>query len=135
VQTGVGRTGRMFACEHWGVQPDIVTLAKGLGSSMPIGMMVARRSVMQAWHPEIGDVRGKGLFLAIELVKDRVSKEPAHEFCEAVRQAFQNGLLLLSCGVSAIRFMPPLMVTVEEVDEALAELDASLNEVKQGAAS
>ncbi len=182
VQSGIGRSGRMFACEHWGVQPDIMTLAKGLGSGMPIGMMVARRGVMEAWprgahgntyggnplccaaalatidlvereymanaarvgglflerlrdlqarHPEIGDVRGKGLFLAIELVKDRESKEPAHDFCEAVvRQAFQNGLLLLSCGVSAIRFMPPLMVTFEQVDEALAILEASLHEAR-----
>ena len=184
VQTGVGRTGRMFACEHWGVQPDILTLAKGLGSGMPIGVMVARRGVMEAWprgahgntfggnplccaaalatidlvereymanaaavgavflerlrdlqarHPEVGDVRGKGLFLAIELVKDRGLKEPAHDFCEAVvRRAFQNGLLLLACGVSTIRFMPPLMVTVEQVDEALTILEASLNEARQG---
>ena len=187
VQSGVGRTGRMFACEHWGVQPDIMTLAKGLASGMPIGMMVARRSLMQAWprgshgntyggnplccaaalatldlvereymanaatvgalflkrlrdlqaqHPEIGDVRGKGLFLAIELVTSRALKEPAHDFCEAVvRRAFQNGLLLLSCGASTIRFMPPLLVTAAEVDEALAILDASLHEARQGAAA
>jgi len=184
VQTGIGRTGRMFACEHWRVQPDILTLAKGLGSGMPIGMMVARRQVMQAWprgahgntfggnplccaaalatldlvereymgnaatvgamfferlqalqarHAEIGEVRGKGLFLAIELVKDPVSKEPAHDLCDAVvRQAFQNGLLLLSCGDSTVRFMPPLMVSFAEVEEAVTLLEASLNEARQG---
>ncbi len=183
VQTGIGRTGRMFACEHWGVEPDILTLAKGLGSGLPIGMMVARRPIMEKWprgahgntyggnplccaaalatldivdaggmanaadvgryfiaklrdlqasHPEIGDVRGKGLFLAIELVKDRQAKEPAADFCDAVvRRAFQNGLLLLSCGVSTIRFMPPLIVSRAEVDEALTIVDASLNEARQ----
>jgi 4-aminobutyrate aminotransferase len=183
VQTGIGRSGRMFASEHWALAPDIVTLAKGLGSGMPIGMMVARRGVMEAWprgahgntyggnplccaaalatidlvereymanaagvgerfiarlrdlqgrHPEIGDVRGKGLFLAIELVKDRDTKEPAHDLCEAVvRQAFRNGLLLLSCGISTIRFMPPLVVTIDEVDEALAILEASVNEARK----
>jgi len=182
VQSGIGRTGRMFACEHWGVKPDILTLAKGLASGMPIGLMVARSGVMQSWprgshgntyggnplccaaalatldlvegglmanaehvgetflgrlrdlqarHPEIGDVRGKGLFLAVELVKDRVSKEPAAEFCEAVvTRAFHNGLLLLSCGASAIRFMPPLPVSCAQVDEALTILDASLDEAR-----
>ncbi len=187
VQTGVGRTGRMFACEHWGVKPDILTLAKGLGSGMPIGVMLARRSLMQAWprgahgntyggnpiccaaalatldlvereyaanaarvgelflarlrrlqadHAEIGDVRGKGLFLAVELVKDRLSKEPAGPFCEeVVRRAFQNGLLLLPCGASTIRFMPPLIASSADVEEAVTILDASLNEARsQGAA-
>jgi 4-aminobutyrate aminotransferase len=187
VQTGIGRTGRMFACEHWGVEPDILTLAKGLGSGMPIGAMLARRSLMQAWprgahgntyggnpiccaaalatldlverqyaanaarvgemflarlrelqadHVEIGDVRGKGLFLGVELVKDRVSKEPAGQFCEAVvRQSFQNGLLLLPCGASTIRFMPPLVATPTDVEEAMTILDASLDEVRsQGVA-
>ena len=187
VQTGVGRTGRMFACEHWGVEPDILTLAKGLGSGMPIGVMLARRSLMQAWprgahgntyggnpiccaaalatldlverqyaanaarvgemflarlrqlqavHVEIGDVRGKGLFLGVELVKDRLSKEPAGPFCEAVvRQSFRNGLLLLSCGASTIRFMPPLVASSADVEEAMTILDASFDEVRsQGAA-
>jgi 4-aminobutyrate aminotransferase len=185
VQTGIGRTGRMFACEHWGVEPDILTLAKGLGSGLPIGLMVARRGVMRSWsrgahgntyggnplccaaalatldlvegglmenaarvgatflaelrglqsrHPEIGDVRGKGLFLAIELVTSRESKEPAAAFCDAVvRRAFHNGLLLLSCGTSTIRFMPPLTVSPGEVTEALAILDASLNEAREDA--
>ena len=183
VQTGIGRTGRMFACEHWGVKPDILTLAKGLGSGMPIGAMLAHRGLMQAWprgahgntyggnpiccaaalatldlverelaanaarvgemflarlrhlqasHAEIGDVRGKGLFLGVELVKDRQSKEPAAAFSEAVvRQAFQNGLLLLPCGTSTIRFMPPLTASSADVEEALTILDASLNEARQ----
>ncbi|HEY3383154.1 MAG TPA: acetyl ornithine aminotransferase family protein [Vicinamibacterales bacterium] len=182
VQAGVGRTGRMFACEHWGVQPDILTLAKGLGSGMPIGLMAARKSLMRAWprgahgntyggnpiccaaalatldlveqrymanaaevglgllarlqalqerHPEIGDVRGKGLFLGMELVTDRQSKQPAKALCDAVvTRAFHNGLLLLSCGASTIRFMPPLLVSQANVEEALVLLEASLNEAR-----
>jgi 4-aminobutyrate aminotransferase len=182
VQTGVGRTGRMFACEHFGVEPDIITSAKGLGSGMPIGAMMARKRVISKWtrgahgntfggnpiccaaalatldlveqqykdnaakvgdlflsrlrdlqtrHAEIGDVRGKGLFLAIELVRDRQSKEPAKALCDAViTRAFHNGLLLLPCGQSTIRFMPPLMITDAHVDEAMTVLEASLNEAK-----
>jgi 4-aminobutyrate aminotransferase len=183
VQTGIGRTGQMFACEHWGVKPDIMTLAKGLGSGMPIGLMVARKGLMQAWprgahgntyggnpiccaaalatldlverhymanvadvgpsfmarlrelqarHPEIGEVRGKGLFLAMELVEDRQSKRPARALCDGVvTRAFHNGLLLLPCGTSTIRFMPPLLASQGNVDEALVLLEASLNEARE----
>jgi 4-aminobutyrate aminotransferase len=160
-----------------------MTLAKGLGSGMPIGLMVARAGLMRSWprgshgntyggnpiccaaalatldlveggymtnaalvgaaflarlrelqarHPEIGDVRGKGLFLGVELVKDRVSKQPATAFCEAVvTRAFHNGLLLLSCGASTLRLIPPLLVSHAEVNEALAILEASLNEARE----
>lgn len=187
VQAGIGRTGRMFACEHSGVKPDIMTLAKGLGSGMPIGLMVARTPIMSAWprgahgntyggnplccaaalatldlveggymdnaarvgqffisrlrdlqtrHPEIGEVRGKGLFLGMELVKDRQTREPAKRLCDAVvTRAFHNGLLLLSCGTSTIRFMPPLLVTEAEVEEALTLVEASLNEARASLAS
>jgi 4-aminobutyrate aminotransferase len=187
VQCGIGRTGKMFAAQHAGVRPDIMTLAKGLGSGLPIGLVVAKRPIMEKWprgahgntyggnplccaaalatldlvehecaanaadvgeyfierlrrlqdsHPEIGDVRGKGLFIGMELVKDRASKIPAKELCEAtITRAFHNGLLLLSCGASTIRFAPPLVVSRREVDEALVLLDASLNEARQGAAA
>ena len=178
VQSGIGRTGKMFACEHWGVTPDILTLAKGLASGLPIGMVVAKRSVMERWprgahgntfggnpiccaaalatldlveggyvknaddvgryfrrrlrelmerHPYIGEVRGKGMMIGMELVKDRDSKAPAKELADAVvTRAFHNGLLLLSCGVSTVRFMPPLLATREHADEAVALLEASL---------
>ncbi len=178
VQSGIGRTGKMFACEHWGVTPDILTLAKGLGSGLPIGMVVAKKSVMERWprgahgntfggnpiccaaalatldlveggyvknaddvgryfrrrlrelmerHPYIGEVRGKGMMIGMELVKDRESKAPAKELADAVvTRAFHNGLLLLSCGVSTVRFMPPLLATREHADEAVALLEASL---------
>jgi 4-aminobutyrate aminotransferase len=183
VQCGIGRTGKMFAAQHWGVKPDIMTLAKGIASGLPIGLVVARKPVMEKWprgahgntyggnplccaaalatldlveheyaanaaevgayfieglrgvearHPEIGDVRGKGLFIGMELVTDRVSKIPARDFCEAaITRAFHNGLLLLSCGMSTIRFAPPLLVTRRDVDEVLAIVDASLAEARE----
>lgn len=178
VQSGVGRTGKMFACEHWTVAPDIMTVAKGVGSGLPIGLMVAKKKLMEKWQRGahgntyggnplccaaalatldlvesqylanaaqtgeyfiarlrelqnkfdcIGDVRGKGLMLAIELVEDRKTKVPAARLCEAaINQAFHHGLVLLSCGQSAIRFMPPLLITKADVDEAIALLTASL---------
>ncbi len=180
VQSGVGRTGKMFACEHWGVAPDIMTLAKGLGSGLPIGMVIARRAHMEKWkrgaHGNtfggnpiccaaalatldlvqggfaanaadvgahlmaglralqqrfecIGDVRGKGLMIGAELITDRASRKPAAALCQRVlTRAFHNGLLLLSCGVSTLRFTPPLMVSRAQVDEALALLEVALNE-------
>lgn len=180
VQCGVGRTGRMFAAEHFGVVPDVITLAKGLGSGMPIGMVVAKKSIMERWtrgahgntfggnplccaaaiatlelvereyadnaakvgayfmmrlgelqqrHACIGDVRGKGLMIGMELVEDRTTKVPATRLCDDVlTRAFHNGLLLLSCGVSTVRFMPPLIINNAHVDEAIAILDRSLTE-------
>jgi 4-aminobutyrate aminotransferase len=180
VQSGVGRTGKMFASQHWGVSPDIMTLAKGLGSGLPIGLVVARRKHMEKWkrgaHGNtfggnplccaaalatldlvereyaanaasvgeyflgrlrelqkrfecIGDVRGKGLMIGIELIEDRSSRKPARALCEKMlTTAFHNGLLLLSCGVSTVRFIPPLMITRAHVDEAMVMIEASLND-------
>ena len=178
VQSGVGRTGRMFACQHWNVAPDIMTLAKGLGSGMPIGMVVAKRSIMQNWargahgntyggnplccaaalatldlvqhrylhnaaavggyfmrklrtlasrHSVIGEVRGRGLMLGMELVTDRSTKTPATALCDAlITRAYHHGLILLSCGRSTVRFMPPLTVGEADVDEAVELLESSL---------
>lgn len=183
VQSGIGRTGRMFACEHFDARPDIMTLAKGLGSGLPIGMVVAKKALMEKWprgaHGNtyggnplccaaalatldlvekeymantadvgayfigrlrelqqrfdcIGEVRGRGLMLGMELVEDRVTKRPAGKLCELlVQRAFHNGLLLLSCGRSTIRFMPPLMVSRTQVDEALGMLVAALAETQR----
>jgi 4-aminobutyrate aminotransferase len=160
-----------------------MTLAKGLGSGMPIGMVVARRSVMQEWsrgahgntfggnplccaaalatldlvdqeyrdnaakvgayfmeklralaanHPIVGEVRGKGLMIGMELVTDRTSKSPAKTVCNAlITQAYRNGLMLLSCGQSTVRFMPPLLIAKADVDEALGILQQSLEDVLQ----
>jgi len=184
VQSGVGRTGKMFACQHWGVLPDIMTLAKGLGSGLPIGAVVAKKSLMEQWKrgahgntyggnpiacaaanatldlvrggfadnaasagahfmarlkelardfPCIGEVRGKGLMIGMELIENDDAKTPARALCDAIiTRAFHNGLLLLPCGVSTIRFMPPLNVSVEQIDEAIALLRASMADVLRG---
>src|SRR5215469_12523880 len=180
VQSGTGRTGRMFASQHWGVTPDIMTLAKGLGSGLPIGAMVARRRYMQQWkpgahgntfggnplscaaalatldlvereyaanaasvgefflarlrefqqsYPCIGEVRGKGLMIGMELITDPATRAPARALCAAVlTRAYHQGLLLLSCGQSTVRFIPPLMINRAHVDEAMAMLEAALKE-------
>jgi 4-aminobutyrate aminotransferase len=170
VQCGMGRTGKWWAIEHFGVEPDIVTIAKGIASGMPLGACVARQSVMdwergahgntfggnpvacaaalatidliqneylenaadvgeyamdaleeiQARHPSIGDVRGKGLMIGVEFVKDRATKEPATELNDRIVElAFERGLLTLSCGTSAIRISPALSISKPEIDEGL----------------
>jgi 4-aminobutyrate aminotransferase len=170
VQSGMGRTGKWWAIEHFGVEPDMLTSAKGLASGVPLGACIARKSVMD-WkkgshgntyggnpiacaaslatielieneymqnaatvgeyaidalteimgrHPSIGDVRGKGLMIGVEFVKDRETKEPAKELTERViHLAFERGLLMLSCGKSVIRVAPPLSISRSEVDEGL----------------
>ena len=180
VQSGIGRTGRMFACQHSGVSPDIMSLAKGLGSGLPIGAVVAKRSLMSQWkrgahgntyggnplacaaanatldlvreglvdnaasvgayfmqrldelandYPCIGEVRGQGLMIGMELIETDGERTPARTLCDnVITRAFHNGLLLLSCGVSTVRFMPPLNVSATEVDEAIAMLKTSLDE-------
>ncbi|MFQ5614557.1 MAG: acetyl ornithine aminotransferase family protein [Anaerolineae bacterium] len=177
VQTGVGRTGKMFAIEHWNVQPDILCTAKGLGSGMPIGAIVARKSLMEQWpagahgttyggnpvacaaalatldlvengylanarqiggylldrlralqdrYEVIGQVRGKGLMIGLELVEDRQSKTPAASLTdEVVCDAFYRGLLTLPCGESTLRLMPPLLLDRALADEGLDILEAS----------
>lgn len=171
VQSGMGRTGKWWAIEHFGVEPDIVTAAKGIASGMPLGACIARRDIMdwekgshgntyggnpiscaaalatidlieneymenaatvgqytldalteiQSRHPSIGDVRGIGLMIGVEFVKDRTSKEPAGDLTERVVDlAFERGLLMLSCGKSVIRIAPPLSISKSEVDEGLA---------------
>jgi 4-aminobutyrate aminotransferase len=177
VQCGAGRTGKMWAAEHYGVVPDIFVTAKGIGSGMPIGAIVAKQSVMtwprgshgstyggnpvacaaalatislikngladnarkmgerlltgmkklQAQHDCIGDVRGLGLFIGVELVTDRKTKAPAGALMAKLEQlAFTKGLLLLGCGKSTIRVAPPLVLTAYDVDKGLEIFDACL---------
>jgi 4-aminobutyrate aminotransferase len=177
VQSGMGRTGKMFAMEHWGVVPDIVCLAKGIASGMPLGAIIAREGIMDwgpgshastfggnpiscvaaletiklleaelianarevgnhlkgrlmelmAKHKLIGDVRGLGLMIGVELVRDRATKEAAStERDEIVQTCFRRGLLLLGCGVNTLRFCPPLVVTKEQCDIAVGILDEVL---------
>ncbi|HEY1738499.1 MAG TPA: aminotransferase class III-fold pyridoxal phosphate-dependent enzyme, partial [Acidimicrobiia bacterium] len=81
-------------------------------------------------HAVVGEVRGKGLMIGMELVKDRAGKEPARKLCDAlVTRAYHNGLILLACGQSTLRFMPPLMIDEHDVDEAMTLLERSLTEV------
>jgi len=177
VQTGMGRTGKLFACEHWGVEPDILCLAKGIASGMPLGAIIAHSDIMRwppgahastfggnpvscaaalatldlleegmvemaaasgaymmarlrAWmdrYPQIGEVRGKGLMVGVELVVDRESKTPHPALRDLiVEQAFAAGLLTLGCGVNSLRLVPPLNIPRELLDEGLDLLDRAI---------
>ena len=178
VQAGVGRTGKWWAIQHWDVEPDIICIAKGIASGVPMGAMAARKSIgakwkpgahgntyggnpiacvsalktlelvengmmqnaaemgsfmldalaeMQARHPSMGQVRGKGLMIGIELVKNKQTKEPAKELRNrVVHRCFENGLLTLPCGQSVMRFMPALMIQKELVEEGLEIFERAL---------
>jgi 4-aminobutyrate aminotransferase len=182
VQSGMGRTGRMFAIEHAGVEPDVVAIAKGIASGLPLGVATARAELM-TWppgahastfggnpvscaaalatikllksqlmanaasvgahllaglqgvmdrHSLVGDVRGRGLMIGVELVRDRGTKEHApRERNAVVMAAFTRGLLVLGAGRSSIRFSPPLVLTREEADTAIAIFDEALTEVEK----
>ena len=181
VQSGMGRTGKMFAIEHWGVKPDLVAVAKGVASGMPLGACVARSSLMD-WvpgshastfggnpiscasalatislledglvdnaatlgdymqselkglmkkHRLFGDVRGKGLMIGVEIVKDRKTKEYHASARNAIiQEAFKDGLIMLGCGPSVLRFMPPLVVTKKQIDDALTIFDRAVSKVE-----
>jgi 4-aminobutyrate aminotransferase len=181
VQSGMGRSGKMFAIEHSGVEPDIVAMAKGIASGMPLGVASARADLM-TWppgahastfggnpvscaaalatvkllqeklvanaadvggylmaklkaladkHPLIGDVRGCGLMIGVELVRDRQTKERATDERNAVvTAAFSRGLLILGAGKNSIRFSPPLVLTREQADIAARIFDEALTEVE-----
>jgi 4-aminobutyrate aminotransferase len=177
VQAGMGRTGKMFAIEHFGVQPDIVTMAKGIASGLPLGVATARAGVMewtpgahastfggnpvscaaalatirllqeqltanaadvgaflldglrdlQQKHALIGDVRGKGLMIGVELVTDRATKARATaERDRIVDEAFARGLLILGAGRNTLRLSPPLVLTRAQAQVALDILDQSI---------
>jgi len=180
VQSGMGRTGKMFAIEHFGVDPDIMALAKGIASGLPLGAMVAPSEIMnweagshastfggnplscqaamatiellennlmenaseqgtrlikglralQKTFECMGDVRGKGLMVAVELVKNRKTKEPAADWrSQIIKEAFERGLLVLGCGENSIRFSPSLTVASDEVDLCLSIFEESVKEV------
>ena len=181
IQSGMGRTGKMFAIEHWGVEPDIVTVAKSLAAGMPLSAVVGRAEIMDSVHVSglggtyganpvacraglavmeifeqedilgkaqvlgeklqkrfdefkgryeiIGDVRGKGPMLALELVRDRETKEPAADEAKAlVKTCFEKGLLLLSCGTfgNVIRPLMPLTITDGQLERGLAIMEEGL---------
>ena len=128
--------GNPICCAAALVTLDLVE-GEYAGNAAEIGeYFMGRLRELQTRHEVIGDVRGKGLMIGVELVTDRASRSPARELCEAVlHRAFHNGLILLSCGTSTVRFMPPLMVTKEDVDEALSIFDASLGEALESTGS
>ena len=180
VQSGMGRTGKMFAAEHFDVTGDIVNIAKGVASGLPLSITCARAEVMswppgahastfggnpvacaaalvtirllreqyisnaatlgeymmnalramQEKHQIIGDVRGRGLMIGVELVRDRTTKERAVEERNAVVQAmFRRGVLILGAGRNSIRFAPPLVMTKDQADAVLRLFEESLTEV------
>jgi 4-aminobutyrate aminotransferase len=177
VQSGMGRTGKMFASEHFGLQPDVMALAKGIASGLPLGAMVARAELMN-WppgahastfggnpvavaaslatielleqelvdnaarvgahlmgrlrdlpqrFPMVGDVRGLGLMIGIELVRDQATKERAGDLRDrAVQMCFERGLLVLGAGPNTIRLCPPLVITKDQADFAAQTIEECL---------
>jgi 4-aminobutyrate aminotransferase len=175
VQSGIGRTGKWWAVEHTGVQPDIVCMAKGIASGMPLGVTMSRADIMDwvpgshastfggnpvcvaaalatldviekegllanateignhmlkrmaDWprkHRLVGDVRGRGLMVGVEIVKDQATKEYGNaERDRIVEMAFERGILFLGCGPSTVRISPPLVVSREEADTAIDVLE------------
>jgi 4-aminobutyrate aminotransferase len=182
VQSGVGRTGKWWAMEHTGVEPDIVCMAKGIASGMPLGVCMTRAEIMdwkpgshastfggnpvciaaahatldiiereamanaaqrgeamlnrlRGWvskHPAVGDVRGRGLMIGIEIVKDQATREPAPAIRDRIVDlAFERGLLILGCGETSIRLAPPLVLNEHEAAIALDILEESITLAEQ----
>jgi 4-aminobutyrate aminotransferase len=182
VQSGIGRTGKWFAVEHTGVHPDIVCMAKGIASGMPLGVTLSKADIMDwipgshastfggnpvciaaalatldviekegllrnshevgdhmmkrmaDWpkkHRIVGDVRGRGLMIGVEIVKDQKTREyGASERDRIVEQAFERGVLFLGCGPSTVRIAPALVVTKDEADVAMDALEESIAAVE-----
>jgi 4-aminobutyrate aminotransferase len=177
VQCGMGRTGKWWAIEDSGVEPDIVCIAKGIASGMPLSVCMTRAGIMdwapgshastfggnpvsiaaalktmdiiereglanatrvgefmqervRGWkqsHPSVGDVRGRGLMIGIEIVKDKGTREPAVALRNRIETlAFERGLMVLGCGETSLRLSPPLIVSKEEATVALDILEEAL---------
>jgi 4-aminobutyrate aminotransferase-like enzyme len=185
VQTGFGRTGKMFGIEHYGVEPDIMMMAKGIADGFPLSGFIAREEIadsfkpgdhlstfggnpvscaaalaniafleeqkladeafgkgeylkdqlnrLKAKHKLIGEVRGKGLMIGVELVKDHVSKAPASEEGKKIREiCLENGVILGFGGIysNVLRIQPPLVISKKEMDEVIRVLEMALQKIK-----
>ncbi len=180
VQSGMGRTGKMWACEHFNAVPDILTAAKGIASGMPLSAVIARSELME-WRPGahastfggnpvaiaaalatlellqnelienaanvgsyllgrmhdwpqrfrcVGDVRGLGLMIGFEMVRDQATQERAPELRDRlVEMAFERGLLVLGAGQNAVRLSPPLVITRDQADFAVSTLEECLEQL------
>ncbi len=178
VQTGMGRTGKFFASEHFGVEPQVISLAKAIANGIPMGAVVVKDTLdfpeaglhsntfggnllasaaavavvetikseklldnaakqgayfkkrlleLQDKYEKIGDVRGIGLMLALDFVKDRKTREPDTKFRDRLEmESLKNGIILLSTGLSAIRLIPALNITADQIDMAVDALDKSI---------
>jgi 4-aminobutyrate aminotransferase/(S)-3-amino-2-methylpropionate transaminase len=188
IQTGMGRTGKLFACEHWGIEPDLITTAKSLAGGLPLSAVIGRSDIMskphvgglgstfggnplalraaqavleiliedgllqraaqlgvtlrhrfealQAEFEIIGEVRGKGPMLALELVRDPQTREPATEETKKLTQlCYQQGLVLISCGNfgNVLRILMPLVISDEQLERGLSILEASLRALQLSA--
>jgi len=182
VQSGMGRTGKMFASEHFDLVPDLITIAKGIASGMPLGAMVARADLMD-WRPGahastfggnpvsisaamatielleqelvdnaarigahlkarlqdfprkfpmVGDVRGLGLMIGIEIVRDQQTKERAPDVRDKIeRMCFERGLLVLGAGPNSLRLSPPLVITKDQADHAVDTIAECLTAISR----
>ncbi len=186
VQTGIARTGKYFGIEHFGVVPDVVMVAKGIASGLPLGAVVAKAEIMRSWKPGqhastfganpvaveaalatlevikserllenanrvgskakkrlaemmnryeiVGDVRGMGLFIGVEIVKNKRTKARGEEESKRIIDyCFRHGLLVITAGRNTLRLVPPLNITEEEMDEGLDILEEGIAEVNAGA--
>ncbi|HYB07652.1 MAG TPA: acetyl ornithine aminotransferase family protein [Nitrososphaerales archaeon] len=186
IQTGVGRTGKFLGIEHYGIVPDIVTIAKGIASGLPLSATVAKAEVMESWKPGqhastfganpvaveaalatldviktehlmenakrlgerakkrllemkekyeiVGDVRGRGLFVGVEIVKDKRTKARGEaEAKEIMDYGFHHGLLVIMAGRNTLRVIPPLNISEEEMDEGLDILEEGISMVNSAA--